>query len=559
MNLRKYQGDGKGLIFNEWKQGRKAVMFQLPTGGGKTIIFVEIIKAFVQAGKRVILIAHREELITQAWQTLYNNKIYSGIIKSGITPDFRLPCQVASIQTICRRQTLPAADLVIIDEAHHSQDDNSYGDVLLKHFPYARILGVTATPYRLGGKGFRKLYEVLIEASTFGASLSDLTRMGYLAPIRYFVSFNPDLSKAKISSGDYQVEDAANAMELAPIVDSYYEHCAGMSGLCFAVNIEHSNKIVRQYLERGVPCAHVDANTDSKVRRKLFDDLRAKKILVLVNVGIATEGTDIPNVDFVQLARPTKSLSLYLQMIGRGTRVLSDAIKDSNTDEERFAAVAMSTKPYCYVLDNAGLFKEHGLPDRDFDWQTHFIGREKKKKKAISEEIEILEFIAEDEDGNRVISRIPEEIEGLKLIEVNNVVREKIVNLLSIKEFDKLYAIFCNMPTVDKPGIIAYFKYKQYCERQNVLMNAPVWDYLYKKLVDEPKAEVDKIERRLGENAKLIADQFGAHSPEAEAMISAARSLQDGNIRRIKLRSMAGGFLLKEKAAYLNAQKKVSV
>jgi superfamily II DNA or RNA helicase len=343
--LRDYQVKGVNDIFTQWKAGKKSVMFQLVTGGGKTVLFVDIIKKFIKAGKRVILIAHREELISQAWQTLYKNEILAGIIKSGTPENFHLPCQVASIQTICRRNRLPKADIVIIDEAHHVLDDNSYGDVLLRHFPYAYVLGVTATPYRLGGRGFTKTFDVLVEGPPF----TYLSERGYLCPFKYYVSYNPDLSKVKVQRGDYGIDDLEKAMELAPIVDSYLENCKGMSGISFAVNIEHSQKIVRQYLNAGIPAAHVDANTDIETRRNLFQQLRDKKILVLVNVGIATEGTDIPNIDFTQLCRPTKSLSMFLQMVGRGTRPLWDAIKNARSDEERRLLIATSAKPESIV------------------------------------------------------------------------------------------------------------------------------------------------------------------------------------------------------------------
>jgi superfamily II DNA or RNA helicase len=542
-NLRPYQAQGELEIFDAWRAKKKSIMFQLVTGGGKTVLFVNIIKKFIAAGKRVVLVAHREELIKQAWDTLYRGEIMAGIIKSGTPENYHLPCQVASIQTICRRTRLPKADLVIFDEAHHSQDDNSYGDVLLKHWPYARVLGVTATPYRLGGKGFTSLFDTLVQ----GPSFKRIVEMGYLVPFRYLVAYNPDLSKAKVQRGDYVADDTERAMQLAPIVESYLEHCKGMSGICFAINIGHSNRIVRQYIEAGIPAAHVDANTDINVRRKMFQDLKEKKILVLVNVGIATEGTDIPNIDFVQLARPTKSLSLYLQMVGRVTRPLWEAIRHGSTDEERRALIASSSKPSGIVLDNAGLYLDHGLPDTEFNWSRHFVG-ETKRDKSKPDTIEIIEFVAEDADGETIVTRLPEEVKGLKLIEVNYLEREKIINLTSLKEFDKYLEMFKRMPKINKAGYIAFRNYQDYCRKNSLFMSDEVWSYLQRRLVEDPAKERSSLSDALATSCQIISST----NPPASAlpMIEQAKVLHKGRVDKIERASVALSFLNIERQKY---------
>jgi superfamily II DNA or RNA helicase len=548
--LRPYQARAEADIFAAWKNGARSVMFQLCTGGGKTVLFVEIIKKFILAKKRVILVAHREELITQAWQTLYKNSIYSGIIKGDVKTNYALPCQVASIQTLARRKNLPAADLVIFDEAHHSQDENSYGNLLIDHYQNARLLGVTATPYRLNGKGFTGMYNELIT----GPSYKDLVAMGYLTPIRYFASFVPDLSKARVEKGDYVTEDAAKAMSLAPIVESYLEHCSGLCGLVFAVNIAHSNQIVNQYLAAGIKAAHVDADTPAEERRLIFKKLAARELQIVSNVGIATEGTDIPNVDFVQLARPTKSLALFLQMIGRGTRTLHDAIKDARTDEERAAMVLASSKPFCYVLDNAALWKEHGLPDQGFNWRRYFTGTESTKKKKDLEIIEILEYVAEDQDGRVIRSKTPKEVEGLKLIEVNKIEaeRERIINLSSLERVDKELAQLVNIPHIKKPGFVAYNNYKTLCYRQGLFMAPEVWEYLFTKLSREP-AELIEIKLKDLERRCDIARQSYPHNPgEAERLIKAATAETERALVKARKTLVPEGFLRKERAEYLS-------
>lgn len=546
--LRPYQAEGEAAIFQAWKDGYRSVFYQLCTGGGKTVLFVNIIKKFIAAGKRVVLVAHREELISQAWNTLYKNQIYAGIIKGDVTPNFSLPCQVCSIQTLGRRTKLPQAHVVIFDEAHHSQDDNTYGNILIDHLPNARVLGVSATPYRLNGSGFKKLYDVLI----CGPSFRDLVSWGYLTPLRYFVASRPDLTRVSISKGDYAVEEAAGIMKLAPLVESYLEYCRGMCGLVFAVNIDHSKQIVRQYSAAGIAAAHVDANTPPEERRQIFRSLAERKLYIVVNVGIATEGTDIPNIDFVQLARPTKSLALFLQMVGRTTRPLWEAIKGATTDQERAAMIAASSKPYAYILDNAGLWEDHGLPDQDFNWQRHFNGIPKRKKGDV-EQIDIIEFVAEDAAGNRVVTTLPHEVEGMKLIEVNKSIKERIVNITSIKEFDRLLAMFKKLseknPKIQKVGFLAFNGFKDFCRKNNYEMTPEVWEYLGKRLIEDPHDE----ERRALDYLDRTIDAIGAtaEDPEDRARLATrAREGADRMIKKIRNAGIPESVLKKERVAY---------
>lgn len=523
--LRPYQAKGEAEIFQAWREGNQNVMYQLVTGGGKTVLFVDIIKKFMLAKKRVILLAHREELINQAWEHLYKNSIMAGIIKADIKPNYSLACQVASIQTCARRKALPAADVVIFDEAHHCQDDNSYGNLLMNHYPRSYGLGVTATPYRLGGKGFTNMFNKLIT----GPSFKELVEAGYLTPLRYFVASIPDLSKVKIRSGDYDEEQAEEVMKLAPLVESYFEHCAGMRGVVFAVNVHHSNIIVEQYNNAGVRAAHLDAKTPPEIRKAILKAFKSGEIRIISNVGIITEGFDFPDMEFVQLARPTKSLSLFLQMVGRVTRTDYSAIKDATDDEVRRYLVSQSKKPFGFVLDNAGLYQEHGLPDIDRDWNSHFIGYDKKKKK-LDLMIEMIEFVAEDDSGRQVRTKNPLEVEGMKLIEVNKTIREKIVNLTSLKEFDRLYEMFkamANKPDskMNKPGFVAYGQYKEFCRKSNLLMSPEVWDYLIKRLSTEPRELRTLAETESNKNIDMIKARY-QNDPDERARLIDHTNLQ---------------------------------
>lgn len=496
MNPRPYQSKAKADIYENWKDGPIRQLLVMPTGGGKTVTFVDIIKDFLSKGKRVILVAHREELIFQAHNTLYQRKIYSGVIKSGIKPSYHLPCQVASIQTIQNRKVLPNADLVIFDECHHVQSDNGYGRVIKNHFSESYILGVTATPYRLSGLGFSDIFSKLVLSTTF----NDLVSTGYLTPYKYFIGSTPDLSSVKMSQGDYVQAEVKKVMEIAPIVESYENHCLGMQGIVFCVNVLHSKETRDKYIEAGYAAAHIDGNTPTEERKRILNQFEKREILILCNVGIATEGTDIPACQFVQLARPTKSLSLFLQMCGRACRTIWDEIKDCNSDEDRVKAVQQGSKPFAFVLDNSGCYKDHGLPDEDRDWEMYFHGWKKQKKKKNPEFIEV--FVIEDELGKRRVTKQIGEIDGMTLIEVTKEYRQKVINLKSIKHFDYQFNLGFNLyrkGKIKKPGWFAFYKYKEYCDKNLIVMNDEVWVYLKKRLVDDRRSKKNKIQSEIEE------------------------------------------------------------
>lgn len=514
MKSRPYQEKAEIEIHDAWEESLK-IMFQLVTGGGKTVIFVKIIKEFLKKGKRVMLVAHRQELIMQAWQTLYKNKIYGGIIKGDYPTNHSLPCQVASIQTLARRAELPEADLVIFDEAHHCQDDNSYGDVLKLHFPDAHVLGVTATPYRLSGQGFTNVFDKLITSANY----INLRDEGFLVPYKYYVGSFPDLKGVKLSSGDYRSKDAENVMELAPLVESYFEHANGKKGIVFAVNVHHSITVAQQYIDAGIPAEHVDGTTHDDLRKEIFERFKTGETQIIVNVGIATEGTDLPDADFVQLARPTKSLSMYLQMVGRCLRVPQHVIDGIDSAEERKEAIAISVKPNAIILDNAGCWEEHGLPDQDFDWQMHFQGITNKEMKEAVEYIELIEFVAIDDDGVIVKTKIPEEIEGMKLVEVNKQIRERVLNITSLKEFDRLMEQHRWIKNIKKKGWTTFFKFQGHCKKHFIDMGDEVWEYMTRRLYTEPMEEVKRAKVYRESTLAGIKEQYKNNPSEMKNLI----------------------------------------
>jgi superfamily II DNA or RNA helicase len=253
-------------------------------------------------------------------------------------------------------------------------------------------LGVTATPARINGEGFSDLFEKLISLG----KLSFFIENGFLARIKHLVGSIPDLSKVKQRMKDYDIEMLRYVMLdnslMANLIESYNRFAKGKKTIIFAVDVLHSKEIVQRYLYADIPAAHIDATTPINERKIILNKFKSGEILVLSNVDIVSEGFDVPDCDAVQLARPTKSLVLYLQQVGRCMR-------------------PSPGKKYGLVLDNAGLWLEHGLSYVDRDWSLEGI----KKNKNHSKTNDIVLF---DKEGIiRSINR-PNEAEGLELIEL---------------------------------------------------------------------------------------------------------------------------------------------
>lgn len=344
-----------------------------------TVLAAHIIAAAVAKGNRVLFCAHRRELVRQPFFTLIRAGILPidiGVIMAGMTvtadgtpsdPNSQwelwqaharrrpgAPVQIASIDTLRRRATKPPADLIIIDEAHRALA-KSYVD-LLDGYPDAAVIGLTATPQRSDGRGLNEVFDEMVTVARY----SELVESGHLvAPRVWSAPTLPDLSGVRMKGRDYdprQLQDACNKATLTgDIVDHYRKHGNGQPALCFAVGVEHSQAIAEQFQSAGIPAAHVDGNTPVMERDHVFAALQSGELKVVSNCDVATEGTDIPCVKTVIMARPTKSLRVFLQQAGRGSRPWRGA-------------------PFV-VLDHAGNAVEHGLPQADREWSLD--GKEK--------------------------------------------------------------------------------------------------------------------------------------------------------------------------------------
>lgn len=428
VKLRSYQEIGIRKIFEAWDPNRlnlMNVLFQMPTGTGKTTVFSEIVRKAHLKKKKVLIVVHRTELVEQIAERLAQFQVDVGIISANIKSAPEHDVQVATVQTLSRR-IYPPADIVIIDECHHSKA-NTYKK-LWDIYPTARFLGVTATPVRINGEGFDDLFDILIPLG----KLSDFFRNNYLAPIKHLVCSVPDLSNVRQKMRDYDIQMLRNVMLdnslMANLVESYKKFTPGKKAIVFAVDIEHSKEIVERYEHAGISAAHLDATTPKQLRKQILKKFKEGECLVLSNVDIVSEGFDVPDCEVVQLARPTKSLVLYLQQVGRCMRPAPG-------------------KQHGYVLDNAGLWLEHGLSyiDRDWSLKGKKISKDKKRQKPSN-------VIGYDDQGLIREVKIPHEAEGLELTELT----EELERLLVFESFVR-YAIFKE----HKP-VSAILRYKDY-------------------------------------------------------------------------------------------------
>ncbi|MEY3303618.1 MAG: DEAD/DEAH box helicase [Pseudanabaena sp.] len=324
--LRDYQKRVIDEIYATWRLGKRALLLAMPTGSGKTRTFSELAKHFYDRHQRVLLLVHREELLWQAKNTLEKTlRSPVGIIKANQPMHLEHPVQCASVQTLVKRLEkqeidLAAIALVIVDEAHLSLAP-SYLKIL-SYFPEALILGVTATPSRLDGRGFDRLYEELI----VGPSVAELIWRGFLADYDVLApeSFLPTEEGIRIAGGDFNSADLAERIDRRYVagcaVDAYLRHAHQKRCVVFAINLDHSKAIAERYRSAGIAAEHIDGETVPKERQAILDRFRGGETRVLCNVNLFTEGFDVPEIEVIQLCRPTKSVALHLQMLGRGLR-----------------------------------------------------------------------------------------------------------------------------------------------------------------------------------------------------------------------------------------------
>lgn len=361
-----YQEDMKERIEKALRLHR-SVMAQMPTGTGKTYLLTAVIDSFVSNNpmEKVWIVAHRRELVSQIDETVRKFHSYSASNTSSLLSSVK----AVSIQWLSKHydEIEEEPGMIVIDEAHHALA-KTYKE-MWERFPKAKFLGLTATPCRLNGKGFIDLFDVLVQSW----DVPEFISKGRLATYD-FVSIKSDgVTQRLIDSlqkrgadGDYQNKEMDMLLNKKPSIERLYlsleEFGKDRKGIVYAINISHAQKIAKLYQEHGVKAIAIDSKTPATERQQDIEAFKKGDIQVLVNVDIFSEGFDCPDVEFVQLARPTLSLAKYLQMVGRGLRVTKG-------------------KKNCVIIDNVGLYRVFGLPSQVWNWKATFEGRLRYSRK----------------------------------------------------------------------------------------------------------------------------------------------------------------------------------
>jgi DNA repair protein RadD len=376
---RVYQEELHQAVRRAIAAGKRSILVCLPTGGGKTFVGTRFMHGAELKGNESIFLVPRRELAYQAAKRLQGCGIEPGIIMSGEPLHSSRLCQVASFDTIharvMKKQTmkLPNAKLVIPDEAHLSIAETRQ-DIINAFGSDAITIGLTATAARADGKPLGAVFDHLI----IGWSVAKMVQEGYLVGTRYFAPSEPDLKALKVSkiSGDYT--DGSSEKEMikpkiiGDVIENWLRLAGGQSTVVFCVTRKHMRYVTDAFVRAGVAAECVDGETPEDERKAIFDRVESGKTTVLVNVFVASYGLDIPRLTVCQLARPTKSLVLYFQMIGRTLRPIyapwADEAMLEESAEMRLAAIQDSHKPYSMVIDHAGAVKRHGFVDEPVPW-----------------------------------------------------------------------------------------------------------------------------------------------------------------------------------------------
>jgi DNA repair protein RadD len=358
--LRDYQSNAVGRIRGSYASGHRRVLFQLPTGGGKTVVFSRVIDGAVKRGKGILVLAHRQEILDQIRTAVELAGVECGIIAPD-RPETDAPVQIAMVATIARRldRWRDRFDFIVIDEAHHAIA-GSWVAVLASQ-TRAKILGVTATPERLDGRGLGEIFDDMV----IGPTTAEMIKDGWLCPFVVFEPTSaPDLSAARIRAGEFAIEDtraAMNGVVIGAAVHEYQRICHGVPAVAFCVDVAHSQAVAERFLAAGVSAAHIDGQTPASERRAAIAALGSGELQILCNCGLISEGVDVPAIGAVLMLRPTASLALFLQMSGRALRPARG-------------------KQRAVLLDFSGNVSRHGMPDAPREWSLDSKPRRQRAK-----------------------------------------------------------------------------------------------------------------------------------------------------------------------------------
>lgn len=389
ITLRDYQVDVIAKVREAYLKHRSVLMV-MPTGAGKTTCFAYIVKSSLGKGRRVLVLAHRRELVIQASRTFDRFGIPHGLIMPGElrTSD---PVQIGMVQTVANRLAkLDPFSFIIVDEAHHTVA-GQYRKILTA-WPDAKVLGPTATPERLDGKGLADCYDAMV----IGPTMKELIAKGALSKFRLLsTDIGIDLSDVRTVAGDYNARQLAAAVDRQMITGCAVEHFreeGGRKAIAFCVSVEHAEHVAQEFREAGIDAVCVHGGMESAIRDRVLGDFAAGRVRVLTSCNLISEGFDVPDADTAILLRPTKSLTIYLQAVGRVLRPAPG-------------------KERAVILDHVRAYYEHGSPDRDREWSL--AGRPKRKSKAGQRD----ELDEADDGSGRKVRKI--EVGDGRLVEVN--------------------------------------------------------------------------------------------------------------------------------------------
>ena len=344
-------------IESAWASGIRSVCQQAPTGAGKTRILRKIIDNHAKTKKIIYIIAHRESLVQQLSDELEKIGIRHGIIKSG-TPYIRYRTQVCSMQTLVRRlDKLEEADMIIIDECHHIMS-NSYLKIL-EHWPDALVLGVTATPSRLSGEPLSDVFQKLIP----GPQPSELMEKGVLCNYDYYAPDDVDMTGARHQQGDFKKSEAQERSDNKKVIGSILEHYKKLAdhepAICCCVSIEHAEHVAEQFCNAGYRAVAIHSKMSGSYESAI-NGLRTGEVEILCQVEVLSEGVDIKGAKVLIMARPTESIVIFLQQVGRVLR-------------------SAPGKEKAIIIDHVSNFTRHGLPD---DFRIWSLDGKIKKQEA---------------------------------------------------------------------------------------------------------------------------------------------------------------------------------
>ena len=362
MQLRPYQDEIIGQVRAIMRSGVKSILVQSPTGSGKTALTAMMLKTASSKGLSCWFLVHRRELVKQSIAAFGRAEVKHGVVAAGWYEEPHLNVQLASVQTVARRvDRIKNPKLIVWDEAHHVAA-GSWSKIHAA-FPDAFHIGLTATPERLDGTGLKQWFKAMVK----GPAVRWLIDNGFLADYKIYAPPSINTSDIHTRMGDFVKSELSAAIDKPTItgdaIRHYQKHGHGKRAVCFCVSIEHSQHVAKQFNDVGIPAAHVDGESDMNYRDETIERFRKNEIKILTNVDLFGEGFDLPALEVAILLRPTQSLGLYLQQVGRALRPYPG-------------------KSHAIILDHAGNCARFGLPDDERDWSLE--PRDKKTRASSS-------------------------------------------------------------------------------------------------------------------------------------------------------------------------------